>query len=122
MIKRTTWKLSERPGSYGKPIREQVHPRARTWNEISPWNRALFMKAAMELKKIGLPPPFFAFGSRSNGNFVSESDIDIGHLEPTDKEGSYYTGLKIEGVKVDLKPTAADPTIPYIKIPLDEHE
>ena len=128
MIKRKTWKLSDRPDSYGKK-RTQVHPPAKVWDEISDGNKLLFLSAAEEWRrKTGRENTvIYAYGSRVNGDFNADSDIDIAF----EYEISKHAGCKISSgalpkfkmnvltdtFDVDVKLIQPDPTIHYIEIP-----
>lgn len=130
MINRKTWKLSERPDSYGKK-RVRIHPPAKKWEDINEWNQLLFKDAAgWSRTRLGLDEKtkMFAYGSRVNGDFLLDSDIDIAYEVqistepgceikpgPLPKFILQYGG---EEFVVDVKHVQPDPTIQYIEIPI----
>lgn len=119
MIKRRTWKLSERPESYGKH-RKQVHPPAKKWEEIPNDQANLFLLAKGILceKTEVEEAKLYAYGSRVNGNFVETSDIDIaisGKYRIPNRE--FIIKGASGNIKIDIKQVQPDPTIHYIEIP-----
>ncbi len=125
MIRRATWKLSKRPGSYGKQ-REQVHPPAKQWSEIPNDQANLFLLAKAIITRFyrlndKTEVTVYAYGSRVNGNFVSASDIDLGVNCENHKSEIFYRPLHIKSpqgeIRIDVKLIQPDPTITYIEIP-----
>lgn len=121
MIRRTTWKLKDRPGSYGKQ-RPQIHPPAKSFKEIDEKNQLLFLMAAdIFLRRNNMGETVYAYGSRTIGNFVDRSDVDIAIKIPkSDYEKinfeKFYIEYKGEQYLVDVKAIEPDPTINYITI------
>ena len=129
MIKRKTWKLSERPDSYGKK-RASQHPPAKKWEEISHGNQLLFKAAADEWRRKTERGNvlIYAYGSRVNGDFRPDSDIDIAvEAEISTEPGctikpcpmpKFKMNVLFDVFDVDVKMVQPDPTIHYIEIPI----
>ncbi len=125
MIQRATWKLSQRPGSYGKH-REQVNQPAKQWNQIPNDQANLFLLAKAIITRFyrlndKTEVTVYAYGSRVNGNFVNESDIDLAVKCDNHKSEIFYRPFHIKSphgeIRIDVKTIQPDPTITYIEIP-----
>lgn len=119
MIKRIEKSFNENKNliEFKQDKRERIHPPATTWSEIRPENRVGFIDAATMIMAETEGLPCYAYGSRVNGNFETESDFDVAVLgiQPEDlaklraklKEHNIdITGLRIGSGK-------------YIRIPVE---
>lgn len=78
MIKRKFHTAKERPDLVPtQEDRPRHHEPATCWAELTQENKALFQKAAAILQEKYPEAKLFAFGSRVNGNWSEESDLDI---------------------------------------------
>lgn len=99
-IQRKTWLLNERPETYPPKYagREEIHPPAKSWQEIAPLNKKLFEAAAIMLSE-EIEPPYCAMGSRVIGKFIDSSDIDVAVLS-TKKIGKFP--IEVDGIKYQV--------------------
>ena len=99
-----------------KPITPQRHVRATTWDEITQSNQKLFKSVASEIKSKHPQAKCYAFGSRVNGNYTDDSDIDIVVTGITELEYDIIREI-YQGLKVDLKLSGEKTTQQLILIP-----
>lgn len=126
MINRKTWLLKDKPDSYPPPYqgRTRHHEAAKSWGEVTPGNQVMFMSdvskilnLARELNlKSRLEMKFFAFGSRVNGFFTENSDVDIG-ITGLSKEDHHSLKSEFNGTGIDIK-VFSDHIFGGIEIPL----
>lgn len=99
-----------------KPVVPQRHVRATSWSGLTEANQKLFKSVASEIKSKYPQANCYAFGSRVNGNYTDDSDIDIVITGITELE---YISIRYiyEGLKVDLKLSGKNTTQQLILIP-----
>jgi predicted nucleotidyltransferase len=99
-----------------KPIVPQRHVRATSWEGLTEANQKLFKSVASEIKSKYPQANCYAFGSRVNGNYTDDSDIDVVITGITELEFNKLRAI-YEGLKVDLKLSGENTTQQLIQIP-----
>lgn len=113
MIKRKKYLLKDHPEMKQDKYngREEHHPPAKEFMQITAENRRLIMKAfdevlnrIVEFKRSedAVPIKVYAYGSRVNGRWSEQSDIDLmisGQFPP-----DTFKDIVVDGLKVDVKP------------------
>lgn len=60
-----------------RPDKIHVHEPAKTWEQVSDYNKKQFLKIAAYIIELVKAPSVYAFGSRINGDFIDNSDYDV---------------------------------------------
>lgn len=81
--------------------REQIHPPATTFSELTKDNQEGFMTRALQIWNKAPECRLYAFGSRVAGNFLRESDYDINVIGTTTHQQKAIKKIQFE--KTDLK-------------------
>lgn len=87
-----------------KPESPVRHKRALKWEELDSTNQQLFSSVAEKIVGINQDAICYAFGSRVNGNYRDDSDIDIMISNVTELEYDKIMSKISQGeLKLDLK-------------------
>ena len=106
MIKRETWKLSERPDSFipykGRPVH---HEPAKEWKDLTLDNRNIYARIAKKVLNLFPEVTVHAFGSRIHGRWGEDSDYDVSVDLLTQEQIKEFEKVKpeIEGIRIDYK-------------------
>jgi predicted nucleotidyltransferase len=86
-----------------KPIVPQRHVRATSWEGLTEANQKLFKSVASEIKSKYPQANCYAFGSRVNGNYTDDSDIDMLISGVTELEYNKIKASIKHELNIDLK-------------------